>query len=114
MPKVGESRKILPVRIPKPATLRRYGLTVEGWRAICERQGWCCAVCRKVPPNGRLCLDHEHVKGWKRMKAEQRATFVRGILCTWCNHWYCGRGITVEKAENVVAYLVAYEERNRR
>lgn len=101
------------VREPKLATLRRYGLTIEEWREILARQGNVCAVCRKMPPSGRLCVDHEHVPRWKKMPPEDRKRRVRGILCWTCNHYYVGRGITIQKAENVVDYLRRYDWRLR-
>lgn len=99
------------VREPKPATLRRYGLSLEDWLAILAAQGGACAVCEKVPTTGRLCVDHEHVRGWKKMPPEQRKQYVRGLLCFFCNHYYVGRAITVQKAANVLAYLQAYGAR---
>lgn len=79
--------------------------------AILRRQGGACAVCRAVPKSGRLCTDHEHVKGWKKMKPERRKLYVRGLLCYFCNHYYVGRCITVFKARNILNYLTAYEAR---
>ena len=99
------------VRVPTPATLRRYGLTPKEWVAILRRQGGVCAVCRRVPKNGRLCTDHDHVKGWKRMPPEERKRHVRGMLCFFCNHYYVGRCITVERAENVAEYLRRHRTR---
>ena len=98
-------------RTPKKATLRRYGMTAREWRAMLKAQGGVCAVCRTVPKSGRLCTDHEHVKGWKRMPPEERKKWVRGILCFFCNHYYMGRCITVAKARNVLWYLRAFESR---
>lgn len=96
------------VREPKPGTLKRYGLSLEEWRAILSGQGTVCAVCEKEPETGRFVVDHEHVRGWKKMPPEQRKQYVRGILCWWCNHAYVGRAITVRKAANVLKYLQAY------
>jgi hypothetical protein len=96
------------IRPPKPATLKKYGITEAEWLEMLEGQGNVCAICNKEPPSGRLCIDHEHCKGWRKMKPELRRTFVRGILCWTCNHYYVGRGITIQKARNVVAYLEAY------
>jgi hypothetical protein len=107
MPRVPAAK----VNVPKPATLKRYGLTAAEWLAILKAQGNVCAVCRKVPLNGRLCTDHEHVKGWKKMKPEQRRLYVRGMLCFFCNHYLVGRSITVAKAEATVLYLRTYETR---
>ena len=98
-------------RIPLPGTLKKYGLTRLEWAQIAERQGNVCAVCKKLPPNGRLCTDHDHVKGWKKMPASERKRHVRGLLCYFCNHWYVGRAITIAKAKNVYKYLKAHQKR---
>lgn len=99
------------MNFPTEATLKKYGLSLEEWVQILDRQGGVCAICKKLPPSGRLCVDHEHVKGWKRMPPEQRKTFVRGLICWTDNHYLVGRGSTLEKARNAVRYLEAYEER---
>lgn len=99
---------------PAPATLKRYGLPLEEWQAMLRSQGGVCAICGKVPkPNRktgrvRFVIDHEHVRGWKAMPPERRKLYVRGITCWYCNATYLGRGITVDKARNVVAYLERY------
>ena len=51
---------------------RRYGLTVDDYRAILARQENACAICRK--PGPRLYIDHCHASGK-----------VRGLLCPKCN-----------------------------
>lgn len=94
---------------PSSATLKKYGLSDAVWCSMALSQGQACAICRKLPKTGRLCIDHEHVKGWKKMKDEQRVNYVRGLLCWVCNHYYCGRGITVDKAKNLVSYLEEYQ-----
>lgn len=98
-------------RTPTDKTLRRYGLTLTDWQAILKRQGGVCAVCRRLPTNGRLCIDHEHLKNWKKLKPRYRRLYVRGLLCFFCNHYYVGRAITVERAQNVVDYLRSHNER---
>jgi hypothetical protein len=101
------------VRVPGRATLRRYGLTHADWLAIYNRQGGACAVCRLAPRTGRFNIDHDHVKGWKKMPPGLRRRHVRGLLCHFCNHYYVGRCITVAKAEAVTEYLRRHEERLR-
>lgn len=96
---------------PTKATLKRYGLSEEEWKEIRDRQGSVCFVCKIDPPKGRLCIDHEHVKQWKKMPPEKRKLYVRGLLCWTCNHFYVGRGITIAKANNVAEYLKLYSER---
>ena len=94
---------------PSPETLRKYGLTAADWYLLLDRQGGVCAVCKKVPTTGRLCVDHYHVKGWKKMPEARRKLYVRGLLCFFCNRYYVGKSITIEKARNVVAYLEEFE-----
>jgi hypothetical protein len=93
---------------PSAPTLKKYGLTEADWWRILESQGAVCCICKLVPSTGRLVIDHEHVKGWKKMPDAQRKLYVRGLLCWFCNHVYVGRGITIAKAQNVVVYLEQY------
>lgn len=99
------------ISVPSKATLSKYGLSVEEWQSIADKQQGTCAVCKKEPTTGRLCIDHEHVKGWKKMPPDQRKLYVRGLLCWVCNHYYLGRGISIEKSRNVTTYLESYAAR---
>ena len=109
-----DTETILGVSVPTPATLKRYGGTVELWSDLVHAQDGKCGVCGKQPtPNKttghvRLVIDHEHVRGWKAMPPEERWTYVRGLVCWFCNHYYLGRGLTLEKALGVVSYLRRY------
>lgn len=94
---------------PSLATLKKYGLAPVDWQVIADRQGGTCAVCQQLTKTGRLCIDHFHVKGWKKLPAEQRKLYVRGLLCWRCNTTFVGRGITVERSRGVTAYLEAFE-----
>lgn len=107
MPKK-KAPKVKPIRVPSAATLRKYGLSMKEWYAILKRQGGVCAICKKRPPSGRLCIDHHHAEGWKQMEPEDRKQYVRGLLCWTDNHYAVGRGVTLEKARNVVSYLEWY------
>lgn len=95
--------------VPKEITLLKYGLTATEWNQILASQKGVCAVCKKLPPSGRMCIDHEHVKGWKKMLPMDKRNYVRGLLCWTCNFNYCGRGITIQRAQNVVNYLTRYD-----
>lgn len=94
---------------PSPTTLKKYGLTNEDWTAMATRQGGVCAVCKQLTKTGRLCIDHFHVKGWKKLPPEKRKLYVRGLLCWRCNTTFVGRGITVERSRCVTTYLEAFE-----
>jgi hypothetical protein len=99
------------IREPSAATLKKYGMTLETWASIVQRQGHACAICVQVPSSGRLCIDHDHVKGWKKMPPAKRRVYVRGVVCWRCNHYYLGRGISIARARNVVSYLEAYAQK---
>lgn len=98
------------IKHPTPATLKKYGLTLIEWLEILNRQGSVCAVCHKEPTSGRLNIDHEHVKGWKKMLPEERKKHVRGLACYICNNRILTKGITPEKLESAAKYLRNYEE----
>lgn len=99
--------------IPTQKTLDKYGLTVELFNEILERQKGVCPICEKVP-SGYWHIEHEHVKNFKKLPPEERVKYIRGAVCWFCNNYYIGRAITIRKAKNVVEYLTTYEERKRR
>lgn len=101
----------LPLQVPKKGTLDRYGLSFCEWQELADSQGRVCYVCEKLTSTGRLCVDHEHVKGWKKLPPHQRKLFVRGLLCFRCNTTFVGRGVTIQRAERVAAYLRIYASR---
>lgn len=80
--------------------LKHYGLTVEQYEAMVQRQGNCCAICGNGPTIGKtLCVDHDH-----------RTGKVRGLLCNTCN---VGMGALKDDPELVwlaFAYLVEYAD----
>lgn len=62
---------------------KRYGLDPEGYAALLESQGYCCAICgTSEPVMGRFHVDHCHDTGK-----------VRGLLCHKCN---CGIGMLTD------------------
>lgn len=89
----------------KKYRLKEYGLTVEEYEAMAERQHYRCLVCGEKRPlyridnkssNG-LCIDHDHKTGK-----------VRGLLCDTCN-----RGIGLLKdAPHVLRAAADYLEQH--
>lgn len=61
---------------------KKYGLTVEQYDEMLEKQNHRCAVCNKHEDDvkTRLAVDHNHITGE-----------IRGLLCTYCNHRIVGR-----------------------
>ncbi len=97
------------LRVTSLATLRKYGLTTEGWLAILRSQGWVCFICGRFPQSGRFVTDHVHVRGWKKMKPVDRRRYVRGVLCSLCNGKIVSKWSHLERVRRAVIYLEAYE-----
>lgn len=84
--------------------LRRYGLTLDRYNQLHDKQFGCCAICKEVETNKhangkvkKLSVDHNHKTGE-----------VRGLLCSSCN-----RGIGYLRDNSALAlqayiYLKAY------
>lgn len=81
----------------RDAYLRRvYGITLEQYNELLDRQGGGCAICGKTPKEeGRsLAVEHDHVSG-----------FIRGVCCLYCNKYLIGRhrdsGLLIKIADYV-------------
>ncbi len=64
---------------------KTYGITISDYIMILNAQGGVCACCGKLPGSGRLCVDHLHVLGFKKMSPDDKRKYVRGICCFMCN-----------------------------
>lgn len=62
----------------------RYGITVDEFNAMIERQGGVCALCKKVPEKWNVDHDHNCCPR-DRNKQKTCGGCVRGLLCTRCN-----------------------------
>ncbi len=100
----------LKIKLPTQTTLNKYGLTEKDWIELYKSHGGICPICER-PLDTRVCVDHHHVKGFRKMKPEQKKKYVRGLLHWVCNHYYLGRGITIQRARNVVIYLEKFEKK---
>ena len=96
---------------PTDATLRKYGLTPALWRKLVHAQLGRCGACGKRPKKGRLVIDHEHCKGWRKLPPEERRKYVRGLLDWTCNHYRLGKGATIDNLRGAAEYLIRYETR---
>lgn len=95
------------IRPPSIKTLCRYGLSMADWLAMAGLFG-ICHVCKRRPSSGRLVVDHEHVKGFKKLPPEQRKTYVRGLTCWNCNYRFLAKGMSLAVAQNLVNYFLRY------
>jgi hypothetical protein len=50
-----------------------YGITVDQWDEMFQKQGKCCAICKRKSPVGR---------GWS---TDHKGDKIRAILCSHCN-----------------------------
>ena len=100
-----------PVLVPSQKTLLYYGLSYARWRKMLDSCKGLCEICERIPQSGRLVIDHEHVPGWKKLNPAKRVLYVRGLLCSTCNHYILSRFATVEKLQSAASFLIKYLER---
>lgn len=62
-----------------------YGITLKDWTKLFNQQEGVCAICKAMPKNQILCVDHLHAKGYKKMESKEKKKYVRGLLCFTCN-----------------------------
>lgn len=72
----------------------KYGITLEEYDAILEKQGGVCAICGCTENRGHsFCVDHNHNNGQ-----------VRGLLCHKCNQ---AIGLLDDRATKAAQYLLS-------
>lgn len=86
---------------------KTYGLTFKDYNEILIEQNFSCAVCKKVHP--RMCVDHVHVLGFKKMLPEEKRKYVRGICCFMCNTSFKAFEKTKDGARNRQMLIGTYE-----
>lgn len=79
---------------------RQFGITVDEFEAMLEKQCGCCAICESELEvgkysNRRLHIDHDHQTG-----------VVRGLLCLRCNTGIGSFGDSPEILANAIDYLL--------
>lgn len=81
--------------------LRRYGITVEEYAELLEKQNGACAIC-KQPQRYKLAVDHDHKCCSGKNACGQ---CVRGLLCRRCNVALAMFGDDLERLRNAIIYL---------
>lgn len=76
--------------------MRTYGITLEQYDELLQRQDDKCAVClrHKDEFTTNLAVDHDHVSGE-----------IRGLLCSYCNHRLVGRHRDSSLLHRIADYL---------
>lgn len=72
----------------------KYGLTLEGYHALLEKQDGTCAICGCRADKRALHVDHHHGTGK-----------IRGLLCNTCNRCLGLLKDDVAVLRSAVAYL---------
>ena len=63
-----------------------YGITIEEKNQKLKFQNNKCDICeREFKKGSRINIDHIHVKGFKKMKSEEKRKYIRALLCFRCN-----------------------------
>ncbi len=78
------------------ALKRAYGISYCDYLSMLSKQGGTCAICRRIPDEETLFVDHSHSTG-----------LIRGLLCKSCN---TGIGFFKEDVESLgraIRYLWA-------
>ena len=83
---------------------RSYGITEAEYNSMLKKQKGVCALCGSPPKAVSLHVDHEHVKGYKKLSQAEKKQYVRGILCYRCNKFKVGR-LDLEWARKILEYL---------
>ena len=84
--------------------LNRYGITLEQYNQMLEKQLHACAICKEPESQiswgktKRLAVDHDHKTGK-----------VRGLLCQRCNTTLGRYEDDLYVWENFIAYLSSFE-----
>jgi hypothetical protein len=87
------------LRMRELKMLRKFGLTLDQYRAMRDSQGGACAICGTAPPGEYdLRVDHCHATGK-----------IRGLLCATCNLALGNLGDTAAGVHRAVEYLCRAE-----
>jgi hypothetical protein len=71
-----------------------YGISLEEYNSLFDKQGGVCAICSTPPSTRRLAVDHCHDTGK-----------VRGLLCVKCNAGIGNLNDDVEMLKAAIKYL---------
>ena len=87
---------------------RVYGIGIEEYNTLLEKQNNCCAICESTDPKGRksgrgggvdvFYVDHDHKTG-----------NVRGLLCNICNRTMGYVGENSNVLEEMIKYLQKHQ-----
>lgn len=75
--------------------LKKYGITLDEYDAMLEKQNQVCKICLGPPGSkGRYYIDHNHTTGK-----------IRGLLCSYCNFALGNSRDNIDILRNMIEYL---------
>jgi hypothetical protein len=76
-----------------------YGITLEQYDELFEKQKGCCAICNRHQSvfKVRLAIDHAHTG--------PNAGAIRGLLCNFCNHRLVGKHVDGDLLRRMADYV---------
>ena len=79
--------------------VKNFGITLDQYNVILEKQGGVCAICLKHSEKGKrsLALDHDHRNGK-----------IRGLLCRFCNQAIGQLDDDVDRLIRAIKYLQCF------
>jgi hypothetical protein len=80
---------------------RNYGISVESFNEMVEKQNGKCLICGNTNGTMRLCVDHCHKTGK-----------IRGLLCGKCNNGLGCFNDDINKMQLAIEYIRKYGEGN--
>lgn len=89
--------KLNPERDKHCKLLRIYGITLEEYNTLHDKQHGLCAICHNPAKHSSLHVDHDHKTGK-----------VRGLLCHFCNHGLGNFRDNRQYMTNALRYLEKY------
>lgn len=93
--------------LKKRSNLKKYGLTVEDYNNILEKQNYSCAICSS---KNFLQVDHDHKCCSEN--ARSCGDCVRGILCRNCNTILGNANDDINILLNAIKYLGGDDEQS--
>ena len=104
--KENEYRKNNPDKVKNRRLMHTYGITIEEWNDMYDKQLGLCACCGKKLKNPHI--DHEHLPGYSTMPPEQKRKYIRGLVCMPCNRFLICKN-NWQTIQDVYEYLERYE-----
>lgn len=81
------------------ALKRKYGITLEQYEELLQKQNYSCAICERHESEFKtnLAVDHAH--------SGPKKGFIRGLLCTACNYRLVARHTDGDLLRRIADYV---------